>query len=76
MKILSCRDLGGPCDAPIEGESFEEVGGRSREHVMEQIGLGDSAHQEAVDRMMNASPTEQASMMAEFERRFAEAPEA
>lgn len=43
---------------------------------MEQIGLGDSAHREAVDRMKNASPAEQASMMAEFERRFAEAPEA
>ena len=76
MKTLSCSDLGGPCDASIQGDTFEEVGRKSREHVMEQIGLGDGAHREAVDRMKNASPAEQASMMAEFERRFAEAPEA
>ncbi len=75
MKKLTCRDLGGACEAEIMGSSFEEVGKKSREHVMEQINRGDEAHKVAMDKMRNASPEEQASMMAQFEKRFSEAPE-
>ena len=36
MKRLSCRDLGGPCDAEFAADSFEESGKKSQAHVMEQ----------------------------------------
>jgi predicted small metal-binding protein len=74
MKKLTCRDLGGPCDMEITGDSFQEVGKKSRDHVMEQINNGDEAHKAAADKMRNASPEEQKSMMAEFSKRFNEAP--
>jgi len=32
---------GGPCDAGSLGISFEEIGKKSREHVMEQMQKGD-----------------------------------
>jgi len=35
MKKLTCRDLGGPCEA--EFTAFEEIGKQSRAHVMEQM---------------------------------------
>jgi hypothetical protein len=41
---------------------------------MEQINNGDEAHKAAADKMRNASPEEQKSMMAEFSKRFNEAP--
>jgi len=75
MKKLTCRDFGGPCEAEITGNSFEEMGKSSFTHVMEQINGGDEAHKAAAGKMRNASPEEQKSMMAEYERKFNEAPD-
>ena len=74
MKRLTCRDLGGPCDAEFTAGSFEEIGKISREHVMEQMQVGDQAHLSAADKMRTATPEEQKGMMAEFKRKFDEAP--
>ncbi|WP_448044263.1 hypothetical protein [Bradyrhizobium liaoningense] len=74
MKKLTCKELGGPCDAEITGNSFSEIGQRCREHVMAQINSGDEAHIAAAAKMRNASPDEQKLLMAEFEKRFEEAP--
>jgi predicted small metal-binding protein len=75
MKKLTCRDLGGPCDQEIVGADFEEIGQKCRAHVTEAVQQGDAAHKASVDRMMEASPAEQAEMMAEYRKRFEEAPE-
>ena len=74
MKKLTCRDLGGPCDKEVAGNSFEEIGNNCRTHVEEQMNSGDEAHKAAVAKMMQASPEEQKSMMAKYEKRFNEAP--
>ena len=74
MKKPICRDFGGPCDMELTGDSFQEVGRKSYEHVMEQIKNGDEAHKVAAGKMRNASPEEQKSMMAECKKRFNEAP--
>lgn len=74
MKKLTCRDLGGPCDVEITGNSFEEIGRKSHAHVMAQINDGDEAHKAAANRMKNMSAENQKSMMAEFERKYNEAP--
>jgi predicted small metal-binding protein len=74
MKKLTCRDLGGPCDTELTGDSFQEIGKKSYDHVMEQINTGDEAHKLAADKMRNATPEQQKDMMAEFEKRFNEAP--
>ena len=47
MKKLTCRDFGGPCDAEITGNTFEEMGKSSYTHVMERIDSGDEAHNAA-----------------------------
>ena len=74
MKKITCRDLGGPCDEEFTGDSFGEVGGACRTHVMEQMNNGDEAHRTAAAKMKNASPEEQMAMMAEYEKSFDEAP--
>ena len=68
MKKLTCRDLGGPCDAEITGNSFEEVGKKSHDHVMEQISHGDDAHRAAAEKLRNAPSEEQKAMMASSKR--------
>jgi hypothetical protein len=74
MKKLTCKDFGGPCDAEITGNSFQEMGNNSRMHVMEKIKGGDAAHKAAADKMRNASQEEQMAMMVEYEKKFNEAP--
>ena len=74
MKKLTCRDLGGPCEAEFTGNSFAEIGRKCREHVMEQMKKGDAAHNAAATKMRNASPDDQKSMMAAFEKKYNEAP--
>ena len=74
MKKLTCRDLGGPCAAEFTADSFEEIGKKSREHVMEQMQKGDEAHLTAANNMRGATPEQQKAMMAEFKRKFDEAP--
>lgn len=75
MKKLTCKDLGGPCDQEITGESFEELGQNCQKHVMEQMGAGDAAHVQAVEAWKSQSPEEQQAQMASFEKKYNEAEE-
>lgn len=76
MKTLTCRDLGGPCDIAITGNTFEEMGSNCKTHVMQNMMQGDAAHKEAVNAMMSKSPEEQQALFADFEKKFNEAPDA
>jgi len=75
MKKLTCRDLGGACDEEITANSIEELGNNCKAHVIEKLNSGDEAHQAAVEKMQNASPEEQKSMLSEFAKKFNETPE-
>lgn len=75
MKKLICSDLGGPCDAEITGETFEELGTASKNHVMDMVMKGDADHMAAVEKMKNASPEEQQALFEGFKNKFEEAPE-
>ena len=74
MKKLTCRDLGGPCDAEFTADTFEDIGKKSRAHVMEQMQKGDQAHLSAANNMRTATPEQQQTMMAEFKKKFDQAP--
>ena len=56
------------------GSSFEKIGKKSREHVMEQMQKGAETHLSAANNMRSATPEWQKAMMAEFKRKFDEAP--
>jgi predicted small metal-binding protein len=36
MKTMSCRELGGPCDAKLSASSWDEMVKRMTKHVMDQ----------------------------------------
>lgn len=75
MKKMTCRALGGPCDAEFTGDSFQEIGEKSHDHVMAEINKGDAAHRAAAEKMRNATPDELKAMMETFQRRYDDAPE-
>ena len=51
MKTMTCRQMGGPCDATFSGETADEVIKAQDKHLKEAVKDGDEAHKEAADAM-------------------------
>lgn len=75
MKKLTCKDLGGPCDAEITGSTFEEVGKNSQYHVTNEIKKGDAAHVAAVEKWKNMSAEERKEAMDGLKKAYDDAEE-
>ena len=51
MKTMTCRQLGGACDATFQAETFEEIAAMSKAHGTEMFQKGDEAHLQAMHKM-------------------------
>jgi predicted small metal-binding protein len=51
MKTMSCKQLGGPCDFPLHGDSADEVIKAQDKHLNEIVSGGDESHQSALKEM-------------------------
>ena len=51
MKTMTCKQLYGPCDAFIHGETAEEMMENSKKHAMEMVAKGDEVHINAMKAM-------------------------
>jgi len=47
MKTMTCKDLGGPCDLKLIGESADDVIKAQDRHLKEAVDGGDTTHAEA-----------------------------
>lgn len=75
MKKMTCKELGGACDAIITGGTPEEMGENCKKHVMELKMKGDTSHDEAMQAMINKTPEQFQEFMTDFRKRFEEAEE-
>jgi len=50
MKTFTCKEMGGLCDATIEGETIEEVAKKGGEHIMAMENTNE-AHKKICDDM-------------------------
>lgn len=75
MKKMTCRQMGGPCDTVITGSTPQEMVDNGAKHVME---VGDEEHKKVLTMMeeMNNNPEEAKKWNEDFEKKFAELPEA
>ena len=48
---MTCKQLYGPCDALIHGETAEEMMENSKKHAMEMVAKGDEVHINAMKAM-------------------------
>ena len=76
MKKMTCRELAGACDEVFTGETLQELGEKSKKHVMELIANDDHSHDAKMEEMKNRSPEEQQALWASMEQKFEDAPEA
>jgi len=77
MKSMTCNQLAGACDLVFQAETFEEMGELSKQHAMEMMQAGDSAHMAAMNEM-GTMMQDPAAMQAFFDskrKEFDELPE-
>ena len=74
MKTMTCKQMGGPCDMPIQGETAEEMMNNGAKHLMEQ---SDEAHKAAKSMMedMQKNPAAGQKWNEDFAKQFAELPQ-
>jgi hypothetical protein len=51
MKTMTCRQLGGPCDIALQGDTADEVIKAQDRHLNEMVDGGDAGHQPALKEM-------------------------
>ena len=51
MKTMTCRQLGGPCELALHGETADEVIKAQDRHLNEVVASGDEAHKGALQDM-------------------------
>ena len=51
VKTMTCGQLGGPCNAPHQGATADEVIKAQDRHLNEMVDSGDTAHDDALQEM-------------------------
>jgi predicted small metal-binding protein len=51
MKTMTCRQLGGPCDFQLHGDTADEVIKAQDKHLNETVSQGDESHKSALKEM-------------------------
>jgi hypothetical protein len=51
MKTMTCKDLGGPCDLPLHGNTADDVIKAQDKHLRDVVASGDEAHESALTAM-------------------------
>jgi hypothetical protein len=77
MKTMTCRQLGGPCDLELRGETADDVIKAQDRHLRDAVKAGDTAH-EAAHRDMKGRwrhPLASLGWYRDAKRAFAELPE-
>jgi predicted small metal-binding protein len=51
MKTMTCKQLGGPCDLQLRGDTADEVIKAQDRHLKEMVAKGDETHKGALKSM-------------------------
>lgn len=51
MKTMTCRQLGGPCDFAMHGNTADDVIQEGERHIRERVAAGDETHRPAMEIM-------------------------
>lgn len=77
MKTMTCRQLGGPCDLELRGETADEIIKAQDRHLKEAVKEGDAAHEPANRDMKGRwmHPKKSMGWYSATKKAFAELPE-
>ncbi len=76
MKSMTCKQLGGACNATFRADTFEEIAQLSRAHGLKMFEAGDQAHISAMKEMQELmkSPELMNKWMLNKKREFGDLP--
>ena len=76
MKTTTCRQLGGPCDLELQGETVDDAIKAQDRHLKEAVKAGDDTHLEAREAMKARwrHPKKSLDWYRDTKRAFAELP--
>lgn len=74
MKTMTCKQMGGPCDMPIRGNTAQEMMDNGAKHVKE---MNDEGHKNVLKMMddMQKNPEANKKWNGEFKAKFDALPE-
>ena len=77
MKVMTCRQMGGPCDLEHRGEDANEVIAAQDQHLKDAVAAGDTAHEPAAKDMKGRwrKPISGMKWYRQVQKDFAELPE-
>ena len=77
MKTMTCRQLGGPCDLSLQGNTADEVIKLQDRHLKDVVASGDEAHKSALKAMKGRwkNPISGMGWYRKTKREFAALPE-
>jgi predicted small metal-binding protein len=73
MKKMTCKEMGGVCEAEIKGETSDEMMKNGKDHVHN---TDDDAHKQMAEKMKTVSDEEMAKWKTKFEADFVALPDA
>jgi len=78
MKVMTCQQLGGPCEFEHRGQTADEVIKAQDRHLKERVATGDAAHEGAANDMRGRwrRPISGMGWYRQVKRDFAALPEA
>ncbi len=78
MKTMTCRQLGGPCDLALSGQSADDVIKAQDRHLRDAVRAGDPTHEAAHEEMKGRwrHPVRSMGWYRETKKAFAGLPEA
>lgn len=77
MKTMSCKQMGGPCDHAMHGNTADEVIKEGEKHLKEMMVNGDQSHKAAMNMMneMRKNPSSGIEWYTKTKDSFAALPE-
>ena len=77
MKTMTCRQLGGPCDLELRGETANDVIKAQDQHLKQSVEAGDRSHEPAHREMKGRWKHPKASLgwYRDVQKAFATLPE-
>jgi predicted small metal-binding protein len=78
MKVMTCQQLGGPCEFELRGETADEVIKAQDQHLQDMVAGGDATHETALKEMKGRwkRPISGMGWYRKVKRDFAALPEA
>ncbi|RJT76249.1 hypothetical protein D6T63_16785 [Arthrobacter cheniae] len=78
MRTMTCKQLGGPCELALRGDSADDVIKAQDRHLKDSVGSGDTTHQDALEAMKNRwrNPVKGMGWYRDTKKAFAALPEA